>query len=80
MKGCQLLINPDNVTEVKPGDRGLFSRGADGTVDQGAVWFRWTPPPLSSGLTIYAQLLVLAPGQTDSGYMLSPAICIEVGS
>lgn len=74
MSGCQLLVNPDNVTQVVEGDQGLFTRGIDGD-----VLFEWTPPIFSVGATIFAQLLVFAPGETTSGYMLSPAIAIEVG-
>lgn len=74
--GCWLLVQPDQLVAVPA------TRPAGGMLwrDGGTVFFRWTPAPRDAGTSLLLQMIVLAPGETRSGWMVSPAVEVIVGS
>lgn len=76
MPGCVLSVgtSPDRLFSVLP------RVGTPLTQDGGRVWLHWTPPAEFAGLEVRLQLAVVSPGQTDTGWLLSPAVELWIGS
>lgn len=70
--GCHLLVQPDHVMMPQPGT--ILTQSG------GCVCLDWTPRAGLVGVTFYAQLLVSAPGVNTGGFLVSPALHLEVGS
>lgn len=70
--GCHLLVQPDFIMTPKPGSI-LTQFG-------GCISLDWTPRGGLVGFTLYAQLLVSAPSVNTGGFLVSPALHIQVGS
>lgn len=73
--GCTLLVNPDYVM-VPSYDPNAMLHRVPGT---GTIVLRWTPIPAVAGQRFFSQLLVYAPGETTAGYLLSPALEVQIG-
>lgn len=71
MKGCWLLINPDEVVPIpaKPSADSFFER------DGGRIWLRWQLPDSTAGLRVWFQFVTLSP----SGLLSSHAIEVFIG-
>lgn len=79
MVGCKLLVNLDSIISVPPGTTpagSMLSR----TAGVGRILLRWTPLPGMAGQTVRMQMLVHAPGKSPSGFLMSHAIEVLVGS
>lgn len=74
MPGCWLLVNPDQIIAVPTTPGGLIVR------DGGHVLLRWMPAASAAGIHFWLQLLVAAPGETPSGWLVAPAVEVLVGS
>lgn len=70
--GCHLLVQPDYIMMPRAGSI-LTQFG-------GCINLDWTPRGGLAGFTFYAQLLVSAPGVNTGGFLVSPALHVEVGS
>lgn len=90
MPGCMLQVNPDLLIHCPPFGANLDGSAAD-TVASGAptlvrqlgrgqAMFAWTPPAAAAGQTVWMQLLVSMPGHSPSGFLLSHAISLQIGS
>lgn len=77
--GCELLVSPQHILWVPeslpdPGqDFQIYRQG-------GFSILRWTPRWWNAGQTLRVQLLVLAPGENQAGFLSSNGIEIYVGS
>lgn len=74
--GCALLVNPDFVMVPTSNPNSVFYR-QPGT---GTMRLHWTPSLSVAGQRFFSQLLVYAPGETPEGYLLSPAVEVQIGA
>tara|TARA_R110002073_G_scaffold261948_3_gene424850 strand:- start:994 stop:1428 length:435 start_codon:yes stop_codon:yes gene_type:complete len=70
--GCHLMVSPEHIMMPREGTA-LTQFG-------GSVRLDWTPRVGLAGYSFYSQLLVSAPGVNTAGFLLSPALHVEVGS
>jgi len=70
--GCHLMVEPDYIMVPKPGSI-LTQNG-------GCVRLDWTPNHGLVGAEFYAQLLVNSPGINAGGFLVSPALHVQIGS
>lgn len=70
--GCYLMVQPDHIMVPQPGSI-LTQQG-------GRVRLDWTPPHGLVGTDFYAQLLVNAAGINAGGFLVSPALHVQIGS
>ena len=77
MPGCWALVNLDTIVAIPAsGSEGMLERAPR----SGRILFRWTPGAGMAGQSMFMQLLVLAPGETPSGWVASNGLEILVGS
>lgn len=70
--GCHLMVQPDYIM--------VPHAGSILTESDGCVRLDWTPNAGLIGIEFYAQLLVSAPGVNAGGFLVSPALHVQVGS
>lgn len=70
--GCYLMVEPDHIMVPKPGS--ILTQSG------GCVRLDWTPNHGLIGTDFYAQLLVNAPGINAGGFLVSPALHVQIGS
>jgi hypothetical protein len=70
--GCHLMVQPDYIM--------VPNAGSILTQSGGCVRLDWTPNGGLIGTDFYAQLLVSAPGINAGGFLVSPALHVQIGS
>lgn len=75
LDGCSFHVdgNPKNLYAFTPGTVPWLTQAG------GKVWLEWTPPASFAGVELNMQLVVHAPGENDSGWLLSPGLELWIG-